>query len=122
MSRWEALCGPAGPTVRIRFPPPKGPLRTWVFPGQSSAGGGRADDAATMDEEVPTPTQVFLMATSGGAKTTPFADTIGALEAGRAADIVLIDWYEISYPYLDAQTPLLDAALQRAKTRGVRTV
>jgi hypothetical protein len=62
------------------------------------------------------------VATSGGAKTTPFADTIGALEVGRAADIVLIDWRAISYPYLDAETPLLDAVLQRAKTSGVRTV
>ena len=52
----------------------------------------------------------------------PIADTIGALEVGRAADIVLIDWRAISYPYLDAETPLLDAVLQRAKTSGVRTV
>src|SRR6185437_14120935 len=58
----------------------------------------------------------------GGARTTPFADAIGALEAGRAADIVLIDWRAISYPYLDTETPLLDAVLQRAKTSGVRTV
>jgi 5-methylthioadenosine/S-adenosylhomocysteine deaminase len=36
--------------------------------------------------------------------------------------MVLIDWREISYPYLDAETPLLDAVLQRAKTSGVRTV
>src|ERR1051326_7406053 len=62
------------------------------------------------------------MATSGGAKTTPFADMIGALEVGRAADLVLIDWHAISYPYLDPETPLLDAVLQRAKTSGVRTV
>jgi cytosine/adenosine deaminase-related metal-dependent hydrolase len=75
-----------------------------------------------MDDEVPTPAQVFRMATSGGAATTSFADTIGALEVGRAADMVLIDWREISYPYLDAETPLLDAVLQRAKTSGVRTV
>ena len=33
-----------------------------------------------------------------------------------------MDWREISYPYLDADTPLLDAVLQRAKTSGVRTV
>ena len=36
--------------------------------------------------------------------------------------MVLIDWRAISYPYLDAETPLLDAVLQRAKTSGVRTV
>jgi hypothetical protein len=62
------------------------------------------------------------MATSGGAATTPFADTIGALEVGRAADMVLIDWRAISYPYLDPETTLIDAVLQRAKTSSVRTV
>ena len=36
--------------------------------------------------------------------------------------MVLINWRDISYPYLDAETPLLDAVLQRAKTSGVRTV
>jgi 5-methylthioadenosine/S-adenosylhomocysteine deaminase len=82
----------------------------------------RAHRVPGMDDDVPTPAQVFRMATAGGAATTPFADTIGALEVGRAADMVLVDWREISYPYLDADTPLLDAVLQRAKTSGVRTV
>ena len=82
----------------------------------------RAHRVPAMDDEVPTPAQVFRMATSGGAATTPFAETIGALEVGRAADMVLINWRDISYPYLDAETPLLDAVLQRTKTTGVRTV
>ena len=70
-----------------------------------------------MDDEVPTPAQVFRMATSGGAATTPFAGTIGALEVGRAADMVLINWRDISYPYLDAETPLLDAPAARQDQR-----
>jgi len=82
----------------------------------------RAHRVPGMDDEVPTPAQVFRMATSGGAATTPFADTIGTLEVGRAADMVLIDWREVSSPYLDPETPLLDAVLQRAKTSSVRTV
>jgi 5-methylthioadenosine/S-adenosylhomocysteine deaminase len=73
-------------------------------------------------DDVPTPAQVFRMGTSGGARTTGFANTIGTLAVGRAADIVLIDWRQISFPYLDAETPLLDAILQRAKPDGVRTV
>jgi cytosine/adenosine deaminase-related metal-dependent hydrolase len=72
--------------------------------------------------DVPTVPQVFRMATSGGAKTTGFGDTVGAIEVGRGADMVLIDWSQISYPYLDTETPLLDAVLQRAKAEGVRTV
>jgi cytosine/adenosine deaminase-related metal-dependent hydrolase len=82
----------------------------------------RAHRVPGMDDEVPTPAQVFRMATSGGAKTTAFGDTIGALQAGRAADMVLIDWRELSYPYLGVEMPLLDAVLQRAKTSGVRSV
>ena len=72
------------------------------------------------DNAVPTAAQVFRMATSGGAKTTAFGDRLGVLEVGRAADMVLIDWRQLSWPYLDEETPLLDAVLQRAK--AVRTV
>jgi cytosine/adenosine deaminase-related metal-dependent hydrolase len=80
----------------------------------------RAHRVPGMQDDVPTPAQVFRMATAGGAKTTPFGDRIGALEVGRAADMVLIDWRQLSYPFLDVETPVLDAVLQRAK--GVRTV
>jgi 5-methylthioadenosine/S-adenosylhomocysteine deaminase len=82
----------------------------------------RAHRVPGMEDDVPTAAQVFRMATSGGAKTTPFGHSIGILEKGRAADMVLIDWRQISYPYLDVEMPLLDAVLQRAKTSGMRTV
>ena len=36
--------------------------------------------------------------------------------------MVLIDWRQISYPYLDEETPPLDAMIQRAKSEGVKTV
>jgi cytosine/adenosine deaminase-related metal-dependent hydrolase len=82
----------------------------------------RAHRTPGMEDDVPTPAQVLRMATSGGAKTTAFGDTIGAIEIGRGADLVLLDWQQISYPYLDEEMPLLSAVLQRAKTGGVRTV
>jgi 5-methylthioadenosine/S-adenosylhomocysteine deaminase len=72
-----------------------------------------------VDADVPTMAQVLRMATVGGAKTTPFSTSIGTLEVGKAADLVLIDWKHISYPYLDRETPLLDAIIQRAKSEGV---
>jgi 5-methylthioadenosine/S-adenosylhomocysteine deaminase len=75
-----------------------------------------------MDDSVPTMAQVLRMATSGGAKTTPYGETIGSLEVGKAADMVLIDWKQISEPYLDPETPTLAAVIHRAKMRGVRTV
>ena len=81
----------------------------------------RAHRVPGMEDDVPTPAQVFRMATSGGAKTTAFGERLGVLEPGRAADMVLIDWQQVSWPYLDAETPLLDAVLQRAKAQGVRT-
>jgi 5-methylthioadenosine/S-adenosylhomocysteine deaminase len=82
----------------------------------------RAHREPGLDDRVPTPAQVFRMATSGGAKTTPYADQIGVLEVGKAADMVLMDWKQISYPYLDFETPVLDAVIQRAKMEGVRKV
>src|SRR5216684_2279876 len=82
----------------------------------------RAHREPGMDDRVPTMAQVFRMATVGGAKTTPFGTRIGSLEIGKAADMVLLDWQQISYPYLDAEMPVLDAVIQRAKTEGVKAV
>lgn len=82
----------------------------------------RAHRVPGMADDVPTPAQVFRMATSGGAQTTAFGPRIGRLAPGLAADLVLIDWQQVAFPYLDAETPLLDAVMQRAKTEGVRLV
>ena len=82
----------------------------------------RAHRTPGMDDDVPTPAQVFRMATVGGARTTPYGEHLGAIEPGRAADLVLLDWEQVRYPYLDAETPLLDAVIQRAKATGVRMV
>jgi cytosine/adenosine deaminase-related metal-dependent hydrolase len=82
----------------------------------------RAHRVPGMDDDVPTPAQVLRMATVGGAATTPFGGRLGTLAPGQAADMVLLDWRQISYPFLDEEMPLLDAVMQRAKTEGVRTV
>lgn len=83
----------------------------------------RAHRVPGMDEaEVPSMAQVLRMATIGGARTTPYGDTLGTIEVGKGADLVLLDWDQIAYPYLDPETPLLDAVIQRAKTGGVTTV
>jgi 5-methylthioadenosine/S-adenosylhomocysteine deaminase len=74
------------------------------------------------DADVPQMAQILRMATRGGARTTPYGDQIGTLEAGRAADLSLVDWRQISYPYLDRETPVLDAVIQRAKTEGMKLV
>jgi len=74
------------------------------------------------DEDVPSPRQVLRMATAGGAATTPYGSHIGTLAVGNAGDLVLIDWDKLAYPYLDPETPVLDAVLQRAKTDSVDLV
>ena len=74
-----------------------------------------------VEADVPTMSQVLRMATVGGAKTTPYGDSIGTLEVGKGADMVLIDWDSVAYPYLDEMTPTLDAVIQRAKQQAVTT-
>jgi cytosine/adenosine deaminase-related metal-dependent hydrolase len=74
------------------------------------------------DDDVPGMAQVLRMATVGGARTTPFGEALGTIEVGKAADLSLIDWKSVAYPYLDPLTPLLDAVIQRARTGAVKTV
>ena len=82
----------------------------------------RAHREPGMDHRIPTMAQILRMATIGGARTTPYGTLLGTLEIGKAADMVLIAWNQISYPYLDEETPVLDAIIQRAKIEGVKTV
>jgi 5-methylthioadenosine/S-adenosylhomocysteine deaminase len=75
-----------------------------------------------MDDNVPTPAEIFQMATEHGACTTPYGTSIGTLEAGKAADIVIMDWKHITFPYLDSEVPVVDALVHLARTTGVETV
>jgi len=75
-----------------------------------------------MDDDVPTCPQILKMATEDGARTTPFGKQIGRLEAGRLADVVLMNWKTATYPYQDDDVPMLDALMQRAKTNAVDAV
>ena len=77
-----------------------------------------------MDDSVPTSEQVLRMASEHGAHTTPYGAEIGTLEAGRSADMVLIDWNSVAYPYLDLDQGLsvVDAIVHRARAQGVDTV
>ncbi len=62
------------------------------------------------------------MASEYGAATTPFGDRIGHLRVGACADLVMLDWHDITFPYQDAALPLVDVLVQRAKTSAVKTV
>ena len=74
------------------------------------------------DDDVPTCPQVLRMATEHGAATTPFASEIGKLEPGRAADLVLLRWRDVAYPYLDRASTPVEAVVHRAKAGAVDTV
>jgi 5-methylthioadenosine/S-adenosylhomocysteine deaminase len=74
------------------------------------------------EEDVPGMGQVLRMATVGGARTTPYRESLGTLEVGKGADLSLIDWDSVAYPYLDELMPTLDAVVQRAKSSAVRAV
>lgn len=64
------------------------------------------------------------MATENGARTTPFGDAIGKLEVGRAADLVVMSWHDIAYPFLDLDidVSVVDALVHRARSSGVKSV
>ena len=80
-------------------------LRTHRVPGMASV--------------VPTPAEVFRMGSEFGAKTTGFGEFIGIIEPGRAADLVLLNWDKLCFPYLDEEVSVIDAIVQRARMHDV---
>jgi cytosine/adenosine deaminase-related metal-dependent hydrolase len=75
-----------------------------------------------IDAPHPTPAQVLRMASERGAATTPFGARIGRLSPGVEADLVVLDWDAVTYPYQNPDIPRLDVLVQRAKASAVRTV
>ena len=74
------------------------------------------------DAPCPSAADILRMATEHGAATTPFAGRIGRLAPGLAADIVLLDWTAVTWPWQDPAMPLIDVLVRRAKTGAVETV
>jgi cytosine/adenosine deaminase-related metal-dependent hydrolase len=74
------------------------------------------------DEPYPSAADILRMATEHGAATTPFADRIGRLAPGHLADIVLLDWQAVTYPWQDPAVPLVDVLVRRAKAGAVASV
>jgi cytosine/adenosine deaminase-related metal-dependent hydrolase len=72
--------------------------------------------------EVPDAATVLQMATEYGAGTTGFGSTIGRLEAGRFADLVMIDVDALARPYLHPDVSVIDLLVRRARPASVRTV
>ena len=70
----------------------------------------------------PSPAEVLRMATEHGAATTPFAGRIGSLRPGMYADLVLLDWNAVTYPYQSPDLGLVEVLVQRAKSAAVHSV
>jgi cytosine/adenosine deaminase-related metal-dependent hydrolase len=66
--------------------------------------------------------QVFKMATENNAKLLGFGDQLGRLETGRLADMVLLDYETMAYPYVDPAHDPVDTLLYRGKGSYVHTV
>ncbi len=82
----------------------------------------RAHREPGLDAPHPTSAQVLRMATEHGAATTPFAGRIGSLRPGQEADLVMLDWRDVTYPYQDEATPLVDVIVHRARAGAVKEV
>jgi cytosine/adenosine deaminase-related metal-dependent hydrolase len=82
----------------------------------------RAHREPGIDSAHPSAAQVFRMATEHGAGTTPFGASLGHLSPGAAADLAILDWREITWPWQDSGTPLIDVIVMRAKAKAVETV
>lgn len=74
------------------------------------------------DAPAPTAAEILRMATEHGAATTPFAGRIGRIAPGMLADVVLLDWRRVTWPWQDAALPLVDVLVRRAKAGAVETV
>lgn len=68
------------------------------------------------------PHQIIHMATLGGAEATMFGDSIGSLESGRKADLVLLDWNGLTNPFADETVDPLEMLVTRARAHHVDTV
>ena len=78
--------------------------------------------APGIERRAPTPADVLRMATENSARTTPFGNNIGRLAPGRMADIVLLDWRKVTWPYQDDAIPQVDVLVHRARREAVDTV
>jgi cytosine/adenosine deaminase-related metal-dependent hydrolase len=68
------------------------------------------------------PREIFKMATISGAKAAKFEKEIGTLSVGKQADIVLIRYEPLQFPYISPNVNIIDALFYRGKSSFVDTV
>jgi 5-methylthioadenosine/S-adenosylhomocysteine deaminase len=75
-----------------------------------------------IDAPHPSAAAVLRMATEHGGDTTPFGRTIGRLAPGMAADLVVLDWNDITFPYQSPDVSVAEVIVQRATPSAVQLV
>lgn len=70
----------------------------------------------------PSAVEIIQMATEHGARSVGFSQSIGRLEPGRQADIILMPRSAIERPYVDPRTPIADTLLHRATKSAIDKV
>ncbi|WP_119459161.1 amidohydrolase family protein [Rhodospirillaceae bacterium SYSU D60014] len=75
-----------------------------------------------MKTAAPQPTDLFAMATTGGAKLLRKEGLLGRLAPDHAADILLLDLERLTWPWVAPETDPRDLILLRARASDVRTV
>jgi cytosine/adenosine deaminase-related metal-dependent hydrolase len=66
--------------------------------------------------------QVFQMVTENNASLLGYGGELGRLEPGRFADLILLDYEKMSYPFVDPSQDPIDTLLYRGLGRHVDTV
>ena len=75
-----------------------------------------------LDSDYLTPRQIFKMVTEDNAHLIGFGEKLGRLEPGRQADMVLLDYEQMTYPYSDQEHDPIETLLYRGSRRHVHTV
>lgn len=71
---------------------------------------------------LPASFQVFQMATENGAIASGFGDSVGTIEPGKRADLLLLDLGHIEEPFLGPEVSVVDAVVHRGRVIDVDTV
>ena len=75
-----------------------------------------------IESRPPTSFQVFQMATENGAIASGFGESVGTIEPGKRADLLLLDLRNIEEPYLNPEVSIVDAVVHRGRGIDVDTV
>lgn len=72
--------------------------------------------------DTPDAVAVLRMASEHGAHTAGFGGTLGRLQPGQAADIVLLDRDRLERPFVSSRTPIADTVLHRGSKAAIDQV